>query len=143
MIRIAILAACLVSCIVGAAMAQDVGAIQALNDKWDDAFNKGDAAALAAMYAEDAYVLPPGSDIVKGRSAIQNFWGGAVQHLGDAKLTTVDVLKLGPRAAREIGTFSFKTKAATPQELTGKYAVVWRKIRGQWLLATDIWNTNK
>ena len=143
MLRIATVAACLLFCIIGSARAQDVAAIQALNDKWDAAFNKGDAEALAAMYAADAYVLPPGAELVRGRAAIQNFWGGAVQQLGDAKLTTVDVLKLGPSAAREIGTFSFKTKDATPQEVAGKYVVVWRKIGGKWLLATDIWNANK
>ena len=30
-----------------------------------------------------------------------------------------------------------------PQEVTGKYVVVWRKINDQWKLATDIWNMNK
>ena len=30
-----------------------------------------------------------------------------------------------------------------PQEVVGKYAVVWRKIDGRWKLATDIWNANK
>ena len=79
MSRIALLAAGLFFCSIGAARAQDVGSIQALNDKWDAAFNKGDAAALAAMYAEDAYVLPPGAEMVRGRAAIQDFWGGAVQ----------------------------------------------------------------
>lgn len=141
--RIAAMTACLVFCIAGAARAQSVAAIQSLNDKWDAAFNKGDAAAVAAMYAEDAYVLPAGAEMAKGRAAIQNFWTGAMQQLGDAKLTTVDVLRLGPTAAREIGTFSFRTKGADPQEVTGKYAVVWRKIGGKWLLATDIWNMNK
>lgn len=142
MSKIVMLALCL--CVVAvSASAQTVAQIQALNDKWDAAFNKGDAAAMAALYAEDAAVLPPGADMIKGRAGIEKFWGGAVQQLGDAKLTTVDVLPLGSAAAREIGTFSFKTKAATPQDVSGKYVVVWRKIGGKWLLATDIWNTNK
>jgi len=47
------------------------------------------------------------------------------------------------RAAREIGTVTLKTKSQPPQEITGKYAVVWRKVGGNWKLATDIWNTNK
>ena len=63
--------------------------------------------------------------------------------LGDAKLTTVDVLSLGPDAAREIGTVTLKTKSQPPQEIIGKYAVVWRKVGSDWKLATDIWNTNK
>jgi uncharacterized protein (TIGR02246 family) len=125
------------------ALAQDKAAIQKLNDAWTAAFNKGDAAAVAAMYTEDAYVLPPGSEMVKGRAAIEAFWRQAVQQLGDAKLTTVDVLRLGPAAAREIGTVSLKTKSQPAQDIVGKYAVVWRKVGGNWKLATDIWNTNK
>jgi len=125
------------------AMAQSKAAIQKLNDQWVAAFNKGDAAALAAMYTEDAYVLPAGADMVRGTNAIMSFLGEVTKQLGDAKLTTVDVLPLGRTAAREIGTFSFKTKGATPQEVVGKYAVVWRRVSGQWKLGTDIWNMNK
>jgi len=140
---IAIPALCLGVLFAGSALAQTKDTIQQLNDKWDAAFDKGDAAAVAAMYAEDAYVLPPGSDMVKGRSAIEAFWRQAVQQVGDAKLVTLDVLPLGPRAAREIGTVTLETKAQPPQQTVGKYVVVWRKIGGHWLLATDIWNTNK
>jgi uncharacterized protein (TIGR02246 family) len=140
--RIAVIAGCLV---LGAAsaLAQDKATIQKLNDAWTAAFNKGDAAAVAAMYTEDAYVLPPGAEIQKGRPAIEALWRQAVQQLGDAKLTTIDMLALGPSAAREIGTVSLKTKSQPPQEIVGKYAVFWRKVGGKWKLATDIWNTNK
>lgn len=136
----------IVGCLVfGAApaIAQDKATIEKLNDAWTAAFNKGDAAAVAAMYTEDAFVLPPGAEMVKGRPAIEDFWRQAAKQMGDAKLTTVDVLPLGPEAAREIGTVSLKTKSQPPQEIVGKYAVVWRKAGGDWKLATDIWNTNK
>ena len=142
MFRIAILGAWLILA-ASVAFAQDKAAIEKLNDAWTAAFNHGDAHAVAAMYAEDAYVLPPGSDIVKGRAAIEEFWRQAAQQMGDAKLTTLDVLPLGRNAAREVGTVTLKTKSQPPQEVVGKYAVVWRKIGGQWKLATDIWNTNK
>ena len=45
--------------------------------------------------------------------------------------------------AREIGTVSLKTKSGPPQEVVGKYAVVWLKVGSDWKLETDIWNTNK
>ena len=140
--RIALFAGCLIL-VAAPASAQDKATIVKLNDAWAAAFNKGDASAVAAMYTEDAFVLPPGAEMVKGRAAIEAFWRQAAQQMGDAKLTTVDVLPLGPRAAREIGTVSLKSKSQPPQEIVGKYAVVWRKIGGQWKLATDIWNTNK
>ena len=40
------------------ALAQDRATIEKLNDVWTAAFDKGDAAAVAALYTEDAYVLP-------------------------------------------------------------------------------------
>jgi uncharacterized protein (TIGR02246 family) len=125
------------------ALAQNKATIEKLNDVWTAAFNKGDAAAVAALYTEDAYVLPAGSAMVKGRAAIEAFWRQAAQQMSDAKLTTVDVLPLGRSAAREIGTVTLKTKSQPPQEVVGKYVVVWRKIGRDWKLATDIWNTDK
>ncbi len=125
------------------ALAQNKATIEKLNDVWTAAFNKGDAAAVAALYTEEAYVLPPGSAMVKGRPAIEAFWHQAAQQMTDAKLTTVDVLPLGRSAAREIGTVTLKTKSQPPQEIVGKYVVLWRKVGRDWKLATDIWNTDK
>jgi len=114
MFRIAILVACLML-LVGPAAAQSKATIQKFDDKWAEAFNKGDAAALAAMYTEDAYALPPGTEMMKGRSAIEAFWRQQMQQIGDVKCTALDVKPLGRSAAREIGTCSFKTKAQPPQ----------------------------
>ena len=125
------------------ALAQNKATIEKLNHVWTAAFNKGDAAAVAALYTEEAYVLPPGSAMVKGRPAIEAFWRQAAQQMTDAKLTTVDVLPLGRSAAREIGTVTLKTKSQPPQEIVGKYVVLWRKVGRDWKLATDIWNTDK
>lgn len=141
--RMAIFSSCIMMLAAVSAFAQSKAIIQGQDDKWAEAFNKGDAAAVAAMYTEDAYALPAGHDMVKGRAAIEAFWKETMQQLGDAKLVVVDVAPLGPRAAREIGAFSFQTKAQPPQPVIGKYVVVWRKLGSKWLLSTDIWNMNK
>jgi uncharacterized protein (TIGR02246 family) len=125
------------------ALAQSKAEMQKLNDKWADAFNKGDAAAVAATYTEDAYLLPAGAAMIKGRPAIEGFWRQSMQQLGDVKCTTIDVKPLGGAAAREIGTCSFKTKGQPPQPGALKYAVVWQKEGGRWKLLQDIWNTDK
>ena len=125
------------------ALAQTTAQIRKLNDQWMAAFNKGDAAAVAAMYTIDAYVLPAHGEMVKGRPAIEAFWK---QHMASAtveKITTLDVKPLGGNAAREIGTATLKTKAQPPQDVVIKYAVVWQKEGGQWKLLQDIWNENK
>jgi uncharacterized protein (TIGR02246 family) len=124
------------------ALAQSKAAIQQLNDQWLAAFNKGDAAAVAAMYTADAYVLPAGGEMVKGRPAIEAMWKQQMAGATVGKITTLDVKPLGPNAAREIGTAMLKTKAQPPQEVTIKYAVVWQKEGGRWKLLQDIWNMN-
>jgi uncharacterized protein (TIGR02246 family) len=126
-----------------AAFGQDKATIDKLNESFMAAFQKGDTAAIGQMYAEDAYLLPSGGEMVRGRAAIQAFWTKAAEGIGDFKLTTVDVKPLGNDAAREIGTFTLKTKGQPPQEVAGKYVVVWQKVGGDWKLATDIWNTDK
>jgi uncharacterized protein (TIGR02246 family) len=125
------------------ALAQTTAQIQKLNDQWMAAFNKGDAAAVAAMYTIDAYVLPDGREMVKGRPAIEALWKQQMAGAAVEKITTLDVKPLGANAAREIGTATMKTKAQPPQDVVIKYAVVWQKEGGQWKLLQDIWNMNK
>jgi len=126
------------------AMAQGKAAIQKLEDQWGAAFNKGDAAAVAAMYTSDAYIMPSGAPMVHGSSSdIQGFWTQGMQQFGDVKCTTVDVKPLGRSAAREIGTCTFKTKGADAKDGALKYAVVWQKSESQWKLAVDMWNFDK
>jgi uncharacterized protein (TIGR02246 family) len=125
------------------ALAQTTAQIQKLNDQWMAAFNKGDAAAVAAMYTIDAYVLPDGREMVKGRPAIEALWKQQMAGATVEKITTLDVKPLGANAAREIGTATMKTKDQPPQDVVIKYAVVWQKEGGQWKLLQDIWNMNK
>ena len=117
--------------------------IEAVNAKWMELFNKGDFGGIASLYTDDATAFPPGSGMVKGRAAIGAMWKSMAEQVSDPKFTTLDVKPLGPSAAREIGTFSLKTKGPTPQEVTGKYVVVWEKVENNWKLAADIWNDGK
>jgi uncharacterized protein (TIGR02246 family) len=117
--------------------------IDAANAKWTEFFNKGDFAGVASLYTDDAIAFPPGSPMVKGNAAIGAMWKGMAEQATDPKLTTLDVKLLGSSAAREIGTFSLRTKGPAPQEVTGKYVVVWEKVGSEWKLAADIWNDGK
>src|SRR3954471_11641095 len=131
-------------CLPLAAEAQDVKTIQQLNDRFSQAFAKGDFAAVANLYSEDAVLLPPGAEMVTaGRTGIESFLAGAVTQASELKLTARDVSALGSEAAREIGTFTLKTKGQQPQEVAGKYVVIWQKVGSDWKIATDIWNTDK
>jgi uncharacterized protein (TIGR02246 family) len=117
--------------------------IEAVNAKWMELFSKGDFEGIAQLYTVDAIAFPPGSAMVRGRAAIGTMWKSMAEHVRNPKVTTLEVKRLGPSAVREIGTFNLTTKDPTPKEVSGKYLVVWEKVRGEWKLAADIWNDGK
>jgi hypothetical protein len=94
-------------------------------------------------FARRAGEIIGNSNTSKGRAAIEALWKSMAEQVSDPKLTILDVKPLGSSAAREIGTFSLKTKGSMPKEVTGKYLVVWEKIGSDWKLAADIWNDRK
>ena len=119
-------------------------AIEAANAKFGDAFARGDAKALAAMYTSDAIAFPPDSDMVHGNEAIGEFWK-ATRDSGvqTAALTTVDVGRSGD-VAYEVGKVSLTIQPAGKELTTAvaKYVVVWkRQADGSWKIHRDIWNS--
>ena len=101
---------------------------------------KRNSNALGRVYTADARVLPPGAPMVSGRTAIQQFWEGAIQGLGvtRASLTTVDAIPAGNDVV-EIGSATLDTAGGS---VTAKYVVRWKKEDGQWKWHVDIWNPN-
>jgi uncharacterized protein (TIGR02246 family) len=120
--------------------------IDANNAAWSAAANRGDAAGVAALYTENANMLPPDMDIQHGRAAIEqtvaSFGKAGVRNFA---LTAVDVAQVGPDTAREIGRFTVDVPGPRKRliPIAGKYVVVWKRVGDKWLLDTDIWNKNK
>ena len=52
----------------------DQEGLKAMRDVWQSAFDNRDSATLAAIYAEDGALMPPNSDTLIGRAAIEAFW---------------------------------------------------------------------
>jgi ketosteroid isomerase-like protein len=116
-------------------------AITTVNDNFMAAFKQGDAARLAALYTENAQVLPPNTDLIAGQPAIQGFWQ-AVMDMGIKEITlnTGEVEKHGD-AATEVSRF--KLLGQDGQVLDkGKYIVIWKRDHGQWKLHRYISNSS-
>lgn len=116
-------------------------AIAAANENFMAAFKRGDAAGLAALYTENGQVLPPNSDFVTGKEAIQVFWQ-ALFDMGikGLKLKVVEVEGHGDTAI-EVSKYTIYGEEG--QELDkGKYIVIWKQKEGQWKLHRDIYNSN-
>ena|SRR5688572_12056049 len=118
--------------------------IRSANQNFMDAFKRGDAAGIAALYTDAAKLLPPDNQMMSGKEAIQSFWQGAMNMgIKEAKLETVEVEAAG-NLASEVGRFnlSLQPESREATTLTGKYVVVWKNQGGTWKLHVDIWNTN-
>ena len=127
----------------GPVLAQDKADIQKLQDQFSEAFNAGNAAALTDMYAQDAWVLPPGAEMMQGHDKIRDFWEKDVQQAGDLKITVIDVKPLGENAVRAIATVTGKTKGDQPQDFTIKNVTIFEKAGDDWKIESDIWNMNQ
>ena len=116
--------------------------ILACNKNFMDAFGKGDAGGVAALYTAGGQLLPPNRDVVAGREAIRAFWQGAMDlGLKEATLETVEVEGFG-NAAVEVGSYTLRAEGGQVAA-AGKYVVVWKAEGGVWKLHRDIWNTSQ
>ena len=111
--------------------------------EFEAAFNRGDLAALTALYTEDATLLPPDSGAITGRHGIEHFWR-TVRDSGVVRvaLRTQQVEASGDLAA-EVGTAELAVASGDGQTSTVrvKYVVAWRRrAGGPWQLGVDIWN---
>ena len=144
MLRTAILALFCLGLTAVPALAQDTAALQKIDDAWAAAYNKGDAKAIAAMYAPDAYVLPDHAAMAHGRAAIQAMLKKLMgNYQNDLKITAVDAKPLGPGIVREIASYEITVKSQPPQHDVGKATAVLRQVGGKWLIQTDILNSDK
>jgi uncharacterized protein (TIGR02246 family) len=120
-------------------------AIEEANLKFGEFVRQGDAVALAALYTDDATILPPDIDMIQGRQGIEAFWSQGFQMgIKDAVLTIVDVFGSGD-LAYEIGkaTITIQPEGQEPVEQKAKYLVIWKQTPdGSWKLHLDIWNSN-
>ncbi|WP_162055943.1 YybH family protein [Pontibacter pamirensis] len=115
--------------------------IERQNKKFMEAYRRGDAAGMAALYTEDGMIMPPNSDIVEGREQIQNFFQ-ALMNMG------IKSIELQTREVEQHENTAYEVSRAT-LSVEGdqvvdeaKYIVIWKRENGDWKLHRDIFNSN-
>ena len=112
---------------------------------WFEAYNNGNADAVAAQYAGDGILMPPNSPASTGRAAIKAFitTDSANTKAAGLALKNNGVTGIGISGdfAWMSGTFSIVDAKGTAVD-TGKYVSVHRKTNGAWLYIRDIWNVD-
>lgn len=105
------------------------------------AFNRQDASGVAALFKEDAKLMPAGKPILTGTDAIRSYWQGAfnagVSHI---EKTPVQIEVSGDLAV-ETSSYVVTFK---DQQIAGKDTLVWQRGKdSNWRIASDIWNSDK
>lgn len=122
------------------------GAIAAGNAAFAAALGRGDAVGIAACYTADAQLLPPNSDVVGGRGAIETFWRQPIDMgLRGAVLDTAELFHTsGAPTATEVGRYTLTTADGQVVD-RGKYVVIWKRddTDGAWRLHRDIWSSSQ
>jgi ketosteroid isomerase-like protein len=103
---------------------------------FEAAFQKRDAAAIAALFAEDGFILPNGRPPVRGRAAIEKFYTG----VGGPLALRAWAYSTDGSIGFIIGGYA--GKAGDPD--LGKFTLTLRKVGdGRWLIFSDIDNANQ
>jgi uncharacterized protein (TIGR02246 family) len=121
-------------------------AIVAVADQYLKATQAGDAAAVAALYTDDAVEMPPNSPAVKGKAAIQQYYE---KQFKGAKISGFTLTHLESRASgdsgHDVGTYrqTVTPAGAAAMQDTGKYVVILKRVGGAWKVAYAIYNSDQ
>lgn len=113
--------------------------IQAANDNFMMLFKAGDVDQFLSVYTDDARLLPPNSPVVVGKENFRPIWQGMMDAGITPKLTTASALAHGKTAIEE-GTVEIYAGDQLVDNV--KYIVIWKKVKGEWKMYQDIWNSS-
>ena len=115
--------------------------IRAMNDSMEAAFNRGEVAAVARFYADDARMRGPGEAEARGRAAIDAYSAG----IRNPVRWRLEVLDVGgsPDLAYQVGRSHLTSRGGDGRERTYStdFVVVWeRRPDGALRIILDLWN---
>jgi uncharacterized protein (TIGR02246 family) len=115
-------------------------ALEAAAGAWIKAYQSGDGAATAAVYAEDGMLLPPNQEPVAGREGIAAMWTELIASGAKLELENQETVVEGKLGYR-LGLYTMV--GADGKELDrGKYIEIWTRSGKDWVMARDMWNSN-
>jgi uncharacterized protein (TIGR02246 family) len=104
-----------------------------------EAYNKGDAAAIGAIYAQDALRVAPDGSLHSGRAAVQQDYGaslGGPNKGASIKLTATESRQLTPDIQVVVGTWEVSGVQGGP--VSGKYLNTLVRRDGRWQIVGNM-----
>lgn len=127
-------------------LAQVQKSIEKQEQKFIEATLQGDAVAAADLCTEDTFLLPPNSELLRGKQATETYWEAAWAQLKitEFNTTTEDLYGSGD-VVYEVGNYTLKFQLEGQESLEekGKYVSIWKRMaEGTWKRHVDIWNSD-
>ena len=126
--------------------ADDLAAITAFNERYLDAINKEDIAALSALTTDGHIMLPPNQEPVVGKAANDAMNGGAFENYDFSETWRPVETVVDGDLGFQRGTF---TVIATPRrdgdrvEVNGSFLRIYqRQANGEWRMTRDMFNSS-
>ncbi len=116
----------------------DLEEFKAMRDVWQSAYDAKDPTASAANYAEDGALLPPNSETINSRAAIEAYLTESLASGISIGLKDTEVYAHGD-IGYMAGTYTV-TDAGGATIGEGNYAWIWRHVDGQWQMHRAIVN---
>jgi uncharacterized protein (TIGR02246 family) len=115
-------------------------AIKRLNIEIGAIQTRGDARAMTEFYVDEAVLLPPNAQPIKGKPAIFEFLSTVLPNVAHFTSETKEVEVVRPDVLVEQGVYRTVTRNPDAAVLTGKYLVLWREVGGIWKITHDMWS---
>jgi uncharacterized protein (TIGR02246 family) len=117
-------------------------AIDAGNRQWSEGWAKGDAAVVAAIFADDGVQLAGNGKVIKGREQILERQKAAMQGADPGVKVTVTTLNvwLDGDTAYETGKYKYEYKEkGKPGIDEGRFVTIWKRQKdNSWKLSMDM-----
>jgi uncharacterized protein (TIGR02246 family) len=117
-------------------------AIRAAAKAYSAAYTANDVDALAALYAADAVLVPPGDDLVEGRDAIREYFRWPDDHREIAHALRTESVDVRGDMAIEIGEWetTYQRRGGERATQRAPYLMVWAREGDAWRVAYDTWH---
>lgn len=114
--------------------------IAALDDSWTAAYNAGNAAKIASLYAVDAMLLPPGTDPLIGSDKIRDYFADRFSLSLTLALNHGEILEASDNVAIEWGGWIARdtTHYIVDQ---GYFVNVLQRDGARWRIYKSTWNS--
>jgi ketosteroid isomerase-like protein len=108
----------------------------------ETAFNRGDVAACAALYSDDAEIISEDAPVVRGKKGIEEFFSGQMDRKISFDTDSTLSIVSGDLAVEQ-GTYRVRDVERGADVEYGEFLNIWRKRHGQWRNFRSMYNTTE